>query len=62
MFWDGNNLITGGVVRDNLVPPLYVMTPTGEIMTHPKNMVRVKKNVAESLKIEMESFCNVAES
>ncbi len=41
-FWDGNNLITGGVVRDKLVPPLYVMTPTEEIMTHPKNMLRVK--------------------
>ena len=42
-FWDGNKMFTGGVVRDNLVPPVYVMTPTEEIMTQPKENVRVKK-------------------
>ncbi len=61
-FWDGNKMFTVGVVRDNLVPPEYVMTPTEEIMTQPKENVRVKKSVAESLKIGMESFCKVAES
>jgi hypothetical protein len=61
-FWDGNKLFTGGVARGNLVPPVYVMTPTEEIMTQPKKKVRVKKSVAESLKIGMESLCKVAES
>jgi hypothetical protein len=61
-FWDGNKMFTGGVVRDNLVPPVYVMTPTEEIMTQPKENVRVKKSMAESLKIGMESFRKVAES
>ena len=49
-------MFTGGVVRDNLVPPVYIMTPTEEIMTQPKKNVRVKKNMAESLKIGMESL------
>ena len=53
---------TGGVVRDNLVPPVYVMTPTEVIMTQPIENVRVKKSQAESLKIGVESFCEVAES
>ncbi len=61
-FWDGNKKFSGGVVRGNLVPPAYVMTPTEEIMTQPKENVRVKKSKAESLKIGMESFCKVAES
>ncbi len=55
-FWDGNKMFTGGVVRDNLVPPVYIMTPTEEIMTQPKKNVQVQKNMAESLKIGMESF------
>ncbi len=61
-FWDGNKLISGGVVRDNLVPPVHVMTPTEEIMTQPKKKVRVQKKMAESSKIKVESFCNVAET
>jgi hypothetical protein len=61
-FWDGNKMSTGGVVRDNLVPPVYVITPTEDFMTQPKENVRVKKSMAESLKIGMESFCKVAES
>ena len=61
-FWDGNKKFTGGVVRDNLVPPVYVMSPTEDIMTQPKENVRVKKRKAGSLKIGTESFCKVAES
>ena len=61
-FWDGHKKFTGGVVRDNLVPPMYVMTPTEVIMTQPIENVRVKKSQAESLKIGVESFCEVAES
>ncbi len=53
---------TGGVVRDNLVPPVYVMSPTEEIMTQPKENERVKKSKAGSLKIGTESFCKLAES
>ncbi len=61
-FWDGNKMFMVGVVRDNVVPPVYVMTPTEEIMTQPTENVRVKKSVAVSYKIGMESFCKVAES
>ena len=53
---------TGGVVRDNLVPPVYVMTPTEDFMTQPKENVRVKKSKAGSLKFGTESFFKVAES
>ncbi len=49
-FWDGNKLITGVVVLDNLVPPVYVMTPTEEIMTQPKKKVRVKKKCGGVIK------------
>jgi hypothetical protein len=38
------------------------MSPTEEIMTQPKENVRVKKSKAGSLKIGTESFCKVAES
>ena len=61
-FWDGNKKFTVGVVRDNLVPPVYVMTPTEDFMTQPKENVRVKKSKAGSLKFGTESFCKVAES
>ncbi len=61
-FWDGNKLISGGVVRDNLVPPVYVMTLTEEIMTQPKKKVRVQIKLAESSKIGVESFSSVAET
>jgi hypothetical protein len=61
-FWDGNKKFTGGVVRDNLVPPVFGMSPTEEMMTQPKENVRVKKSKAGSLKIAPESFFEVAES